>query len=50
MKFERYTCPDCHQFVEVGVKLVTPPTHKCPRHANKVRVMTPVAEEKPPTE
>lgn len=48
---EKWVCHDCGQKLEVGVKLSAPPTHKCPRHVNKTRVMEKVeSKKKPPTE
>jgi len=34
---DKYRCPDCGVSVVVGVTLEDPPTHKCSKHANKVR-------------
>lgn len=36
---EKYECRECGQSIVVGVALTQPPTHKCPRHVNKVRPM-----------
>lgn len=47
---DKYRCPDCKVSVVVGVPLTTAPTHKCAKHANKVRELALVgAQKKPPT-